>query len=45
MSPCIVIKDERADGPESFALNDEGLCPESYYSNTLRVYAPGAYSK
>jgi len=22
----------RADGPESFALNDEGLCPRSYYS-------------
>ena len=29
----------RADGPESFALNDDGLCPESYYSNTLRAYA------
>jgi len=35
----------RADGPKSFALNDEGLCPESYYSNTLRAYALGAYSK
>jgi len=44
MSPSIVIK-MRADGPESFALNDEGLCPESYYSNTLRAYALGAYSK
>ncbi len=29
----------KADGPESFSLNDEGLCPESYYSNTLRAYA------
>jgi len=29
----------RDDGPESFALNDEGLCPKSYYSNTLRAYA------
>jgi len=29
----------RADGPESFALKDEGLCPESYYSNTMRAYA------
>jgi len=29
----------RADGPESFALNDKGLCPEGYYSNTLRAYA------
>jgi len=27
----------RVDGPESFALNDEGLCPESYSSNTLRA--------
>jgi len=35
----------RVEGPESFALNDEGLCPESYYSNTLRAYALGAYSK
>jgi len=32
-------------GPKSFALNDEGLCPESYYSNTLRAYALGAYFK
>jgi len=35
----------KADGPESFALNDKGLCPESYYSKTLSAYALGAYSK
>jgi len=29
----------RADGPEIFALNEEGLCLESYYSNKLRAYA------
>jgi len=32
----------RVDGPGSFALNDEGLCPESYYSNTMRAHALGA---
>jgi len=25
----------RADGPGSFLHHDEGLCPESYYSNTM----------
>jgi len=35
----------RDDGPESFAVNDEGLCPEGYYSNTLKAYALGAYFK
>jgi len=32
----------RVDGPGSFLHHDEGLCPESYYSNTMRAYALGA---
>ena len=40
--PGSLLQMMRADGPKSFALNDEGLCPECYYSNTMRAHALGA---
>jgi len=40
--PRSLLQMMRANGPENFALNDEGLCPKSYYSNTMRAYALGA---
>ena len=34
----------RDDGPESFLHHDEGLCPESYYSNHNEGLCSGSFT-